>query len=186
MRAIAELGLDEAWRTGAITLAGALFLFPFMLANKKFIRDANFVGIASIALVGAAFAFYSIDFLYGKVALVVLLLFFSPAWSVLIAKYLLRWHIPKLRLFAIFVGLAGLLIMLGSDGKIPIPVSLGEWLVFLGGFIWAIAMAGMRLKSRVPPGPAAFVFAIGATITSFILRPPLSMFPQSPSLTLPF
>jgi hypothetical protein len=41
VRAIAELGLDEAWRTGAITLAGALFLFPFMLANKKFIRDAN-------------------------------------------------------------------------------------------------------------------------------------------------
>jgi drug/metabolite transporter (DMT)-like permease len=171
VRAIAELGLDGAWGTGAITLAGAIFLFPFMLANKKSIRDANFAGIASIALGGAAFAFYSIGFLYGKVALVVLLWFFSPVWSVLIAKYLLRWYVPKLRLIAIFVGLAGLFIMLGSDRKIPIPVNLGEWLAFFGGFIWAIAMAGMRLKSIVPPGPAAFVFAIGATITSFILAP---------------
>jgi drug/metabolite transporter (DMT)-like permease len=70
-------------------------------------------------------------------------------------KYLLRWHVPKLRLVAIIVGLAGLFIMLGGDGGIPIPGSLGEWMAFIGGFIWAIATVGMRLKSQVPPGPAA-------------------------------
>lgn len=126
VRALADLGLDGAWGTGAITLATLLFLLPPVLANKGFLRDANLVGVASIALGGAAFALYSIGFLYGKVALVVLLWFFSPVWSVLIAKYLLRWRVPRLRLIAIAVGLAGLFIMLGGDGDIPVPGSLGE------------------------------------------------------------
>ena len=140
-------------------------------------RSANRLGLASIALGGAAFALYSIGFLYGKVALVVLLWFFSPVWSVLIAKYLLRWHVPKLRYVAIALGLAGLFIMLGGDGGIPVPGSLGEWMAFIGGLIWALATAGMRLKSDVPPLPAAFVFALGATVTSIAFAPFLEPLP---------
>lgn len=177
VRAIADLGLDGAWGTGAITLAAALFLLPFVLSRAHTLRSANLVGIASIALGGAAFALYSIGFLYGKVALVVLLWFFSPVWSVLIAKYLLRWHVPKLRYAAIALGLAGLFIMLGGDGGIPVPGSLGEWMAFIGGLIWALATAGMRLKSDVPPLPAAFVFALGATLTSIAFAPFLEPLP---------
>ena len=185
VRAIAELGLDGAWGTGAITLAAALFLLPFVIARATQLRNANLIGVASIALGGAAFALYSIGFLYGKVALVVLLWFFSPVWSVLIAKYLLRWQVPKLRLVAIAVGLAGLFIMLGGDGGIPVPGSLGEWMAFIGGFIWALATAGMRLKSDVPPLPAAFVFALGATVTSIAFAPFLEPLPTIAPSDLP-
>jgi len=185
VRAIAELGLDGAWGTGAITLAAALFLLPVVLAQRAHLRSANLIGVASIALGGAAFALYSIGFLYGKVALVVLLWFFSPVWSVLIAKYLLRWQVPKLRLVAIAVGLAGLFIMLGGDGGIPVPGSLGEWMAFIGGFIWALATAGMRLKSEVPPLPAAFVFALGATVTSIAFAPFLEPLPTIAPSDLP-
>lgn len=171
VRAIAELGLDGAWGTGAIAFAAVLFLLPFVLANRGFLRDANLVAVASLALGGAAFALYSIGFLYGKVALVVLLWFFSPVWSVLIAKYLLRWHVPRLRLVAIAVGLCGLFIMLGGEGDMPLPRSPGEWMAFIGGLVWALATAGMRLKSQVPPLPAAFLFALGATATSVLLAP---------------
>ncbi len=86
VRAIADLGLDGAWGTGAITLAAMLFLLPFVAGKTHVFRDTGFVGVVSIALGGAAFALCSIGFLYGKVALVVLLWFFSPVWSVLIAK----------------------------------------------------------------------------------------------------
>jgi drug/metabolite transporter (DMT)-like permease len=89
----------------------------------------------------------------------------------------LRWHVPKLRLVAIAVGLAGLFIMLGGDGGVPVPGNLGEWMAFIGGFIWALATAGMRLKSDVPPLPAAFLFALGATITSFLFAPFLEPLP---------
>jgi drug/metabolite transporter (DMT)-like permease len=178
VRAIAGLGLDGAWGTGAITLAAMLFLLPFALARKSALRDANLVGVASVALGGGAFALYSIGFLYGKVALVVLLWFFSPVWSVLIAKYLLRWQVPKLRLIAIAVGLCGLFIMLGGDGGIPVPGSLGEWMALIGGLLWALATAGMRLKSQLPPAPAAFLFALGAAATSFLFAPFLEPVPR--------
>ncbi len=135
------------------------------------------VGITSIALGGAAFALYSIGFLYGKVALVVLLWFFSPVWSVLIARYLLRVQVPRLRLFAIAVGLGGLFIMLGGDGGFPVPGNLGEWMAFVGGLIWAFATAGMRLKSDVKPLPSAFLFSLGATVTSLLSAPFLEPFP---------
>ena len=91
-----------------------LFLLPLIAGKTRVFRDTGFVGVTSIALGGAAFALYSIGFLYGKVAIVVLLWFFSPVWSVLIAKFVLRWRVPTLRLIAIGVGLAGLFIMLGG------------------------------------------------------------------------
>lgn len=177
VRAIAEMGLDGAWGTGAITLAAVVFLLPFVWAGRSQMLGANRIGLASVALGGAAFALYSIGFLYGKVALVVLLWFFSPVWSVLIARYLLRWQVPKLRLVAIAVGLAGLFIMLGGDGGIPVPGNLGEWMAFVGGLIWAFATVGMRLKSDLPPAPAAMVFALGAAVTSFAFAPFLEPLP---------
>lgn len=179
VRAIADLGLDGAWGTGAIAMAAVLFLLPFAVLQSNKLRTANPLGTASVVLGGAAFAMYSIGFLYGKVALVILLWFFSPVWSVLIARYLLRWHVPKLRLLAIAVGLSGLFIMLGSEGGLPVPRNLGEWMAFVGGFLWALATAGMRVKSSLPPAPAAFMFAIGATIICFVFAPFLEPVPSA-------
>jgi drug/metabolite transporter (DMT)-like permease len=185
VRAVADLGLDGAWGTAAITLAATLSLLPLVLADRRTLEGKSLVGIASITLGGAAFALYSIGFLYGKVALVVLLWFVSPVWSVVIAKYLLRMQVARLRLIAIAVGLAGLLVMLGGDGGIPAPGSLGEWMAFIGGLIWAFATAGMRLKSDVSPLPSAFLFALGATVTSFLAAPLLEPFPMIASSDLP-
>jgi drug/metabolite transporter (DMT)-like permease len=136
VRMLADLGLDGAWGTGAIALAAMLFLLPSLWGRARVFADTGAVGVLSVALGGAAFALYSIGFLYGKVALVVLLWFFSPVWSVLIARYVLGWQVPRLRLVAIAVGLVGLFIMLGGDGALPVPRSLGEWMAFVGGLIW--------------------------------------------------
>lgn len=108
MRAIADHGLDGAWDTGAVALAATMLLLPFAIRQKDVLFFASPFGTASVVIGGAEFAMYSIGFLYGKVTLVRLLWFSSPVWSVLIAKYLLRWHVPKLRLLAIAVGLSGL------------------------------------------------------------------------------
>lgn len=178
VRAIADLGLDGAWGTGAITLAAALVLLPLLGRHVGAIRRADPVGVAALALGGAAFALYSIGFLFGRVALIVLLWFFSPVWSVLIARFLLGWQVPRLRIVAIAAGLLGLFIMLGGEDGVPLPGSLGEWMAFVGGLIWAFATAGMRLRSTLPPAPAAFLFAIGAAATSVLFAPFLEPFPQ--------
>lgn len=178
VRGIAALGLDGAWGTGAITLTAALLLLPLVLKDKGALLGKDSVGIMSVALGGAAFALYSIGFLYGKVALVVLLWFFSPVWSVLIAKYMLRMPVPRLRVLAIAVGLAGLFVMLGGDGGFPVPSNLGEWMAFCGGLVWAFATAGMRLRSDLDPLPSAFLFAFGAAVISFACAPFLEPLPS--------
>ena len=177
VREVAELGLDGAWGTAAITLAAALVLLPVVLADRTAFRGRDAIGMISIALGGGAFALYSIGFLYGKVALVVLLWFFSPVWSVLIARYLLRLPVPFLRLLAIGVGLAGLFLMLGGDGGVPVPGNLGEWMAFIGGLIWAFATAGMRMRSDLAPLPSAFLFALGASVMALAAAPFLEPFP---------
>jgi drug/metabolite transporter (DMT)-like permease len=145
VRAIAELGLDGAWGTGAINLAAMLFLLPFLLAKTHVFRNSGFgVDVARRCRLRA---------LRHRVSLrqshaVRPLWFFSPIWSVLIANFVLRWQVPTLRLVAIGMGLVRLFIMLGGEGDVPVPHSLGEWMAFIGGLIWADATAGIRLKSR--------------------------------------
>ena len=50
-------------------------------------------------------------------------------------------------------------------------------MAFIGGLIWAFATAGMRLRSDVKPLPSAFLFSLGATVTSLLCAPLLEPFP---------
>lgn len=58
-------------------------------------------------------------------------------------------------------------------------------MAFAGGLIWAFATAGMRLKSNVKPLPSAFLFALGAAMTSLLAAPFLEPFPTIASGDLP-
>ena len=128
VRALADLGLAGAWGTLAITLAAAGILSPVALARRRELAAADPLALASVALGGAAFALYSVGFLYGRMAIIILLWFQSPVWSTLIGRYVMGWPTPLLRLVAIVVGLTGLAVMLGGDGKAPLPRGAGEWM----------------------------------------------------------
>ena len=176
VRMLDDLGLNGAWGTMAITVAAAALLAPLALGRGRF-RRADRLALASIALGGAAFALYSIGFLYGRVAIVILLWFLSPVWSTLIGRWLMGWPTPRLRLMAIVVGLAGLFVMLGADGAVPLPRSLGEWMTLIGGLLWSFSTTGIRVRAELDPPAAAFVFACGAAATALLLAPMLQPAP---------
>jgi hypothetical protein len=50
VRAIGDHGLDEAWGTGAITLAAMLFPLPFVWGKTHVFRGTWFVGVVSLGL----------------------------------------------------------------------------------------------------------------------------------------
>ena len=50
VRAIGDHGLDEAWGTGAITLAAMLFPLPFVWGKTHVFQGTWFVGVVSIGL----------------------------------------------------------------------------------------------------------------------------------------
>ncbi|MHA7826076.1 MAG: DMT family transporter [Roseovarius sp.] len=182
VRALSDMGLGGAWGTVAVTGSAAILLLPFALRRWRVIRHAGSVALVSIAIGGAAFALYSVAFVYGRVAIVILLYFLTPVWSTLIGRYVMGWHTPPMRLLAIGVGLAGLAMMLSADGMVPVPRSIGEWMALLAGLLWSVGTTGIRAKSVLGPVEAAFVFALGATVASCLLAPFLAPLPDSDSM----
>lgn len=178
VRALSDAGLTGAWGTVAITAGACLLIGPFALRQLANIQDAHVVGIGATALGGAAFTLYSVAFVYGQVAITVLLFFLTPVWSTLIGRYILGWKTPATRMLAIVAGLIGLGIMLSADGTAPIPRNMGEWMGLMSGVLWSVGSTGMRLRSTLLPAPAALIFAGGATVTALVLALWLAPVPQ--------
>ncbi|MDX8350825.1 DMT family transporter [Cognatiyoonia sp. IB215182] len=169
VRALADAGLEGAWGTFLITASAMIVLLPFAVRYRYDFRTSSPLTLAAIALGGAAFALYSIGFVYGRVAIIVLLFFLTPVWSTLIGRYILGWQTPPLRLAAIAVGLVGLALMLSADGHWPIPRNIGEWMGLTSGILWSISSTAMRARASLKPGAAAFVFACGAAFASLVI-----------------
>lgn len=178
VRQLATLALPGAWGTLAIVMAATLLLAPFAIRQRQQLASANPVALVSVALGGAAFMLYSVSFTYGRVALVILLFFLTPVWSTLLGRYVMGWKTPRLRLAAIVVGIAGLVLMLGANGEAPIPRGAGEWLGLLSGILWSLATTGIRSRSNLAPAGAAFVFAAGALLGALALAPFLEHWPS--------
>lgn len=171
VRALSGMGLQGAWGTVAITFAAVLVLLPWAIPRRQKIAQTNRTALVSIALGGVAFALYSIGFIYGRVAIIILLYFLTPVWSTLIGRYVMGWQTTRLRILAIGVGLVGLGMMLGADGEIPVPRGVGEWMALSAGILWSVATTGIRAKSDLDPIAAAFIFALGAGVGAVILAP---------------
>ena len=178
VRALDRLGLPGAWGTLAITLAATLLLAPLAVARRRDLAMTPLPALLAIATGGAAFALYSMSLVYGRVAIVILLYFLTPVWSTLIGRYVMGWSATPLRIAAILLGLAGLGIMLGADGTLPLPQGIGEWMALVAGFLWSVGTTGMRTTSTLAPGPSAFVFAAGAALTAIVLAPVLAPLPS--------
>jgi drug/metabolite transporter (DMT)-like permease len=178
---LGELGLTGAWGTLAIVMAATVLLAPFAWHARARLVTANRVGLLSVALGGFAFALYSIGFLYGRVAIIVILFFLTPVWSTLIGRFAMGWPISWTRIAALAVGFAGLLLILGANGQIPVPRGLGEWLALISGILWSVATTGIKAKSDTGPGETAFVSAAGAALGTLILAPMLEPLPMLPA-----
>ena len=168
VRAVDAGGLSGAWGTCVIGAAALVFLLP-LIVRRRTISACDRTSLVFIAVGGAAFALYSVGFLFGRVAMIILLYFLTPVWSVLIARFVLGWDTPALRLVAILVGLAGLGIMLGGSGGLPLPRSSGEWMALAAGVLWSVSTTGIRIRPEIPPVEAPFVFALGAVTTAAIV-----------------
>ncbi|MDO3721024.1 DMT family transporter [Marinobacter sp. chi1] len=185
VRALGDMGLTGAWGTAAITVATVLLLLPIAIRHRRQLRQTHPIALVSIAAGGAAFALYSVGFMYGRVAIIILLWFLSPVWSTLIGRYVMGWPTPRLRIVAIVLGLMGLLIMLGADGGLPLPQGIGEWMALIAGILWSFSTTGIRVKSNIEAMPATFIFAVGAAITALVLAPILEPVPTLTSTEAP-
>lgn len=180
VRRLVELGLAGAWGTLAVVGAATLLLAPFAVTGRHRLVRSSPVALLSIALGGFAFVLYSAGLVHGRVAIVTLLFYLTPVWSTLIGRYVMGWRMPWLRGVALVTGVAGLALVLGAEGGLPMPGSLGDWLGLASGLLWSIATTGIRARSTTGPGETAFVFAFGGLVGAAVLAPSLTPGPGLP------
>ena len=126
VRRLGDLGLPGAWGTLAIVLTATVLLAPFAWRARAQLESANRIGLFSVTLGGFAFALYSIGFLYGRVAIIVILFFLTPVWSTLIGRFVMGWPTSWTRIAALAVGFVGLFLILGADGEVFDGLGNGE------------------------------------------------------------
>ena len=185
VRALDTAGLPGAWGTLSITSAATTCLLISVVWTRPKLRSISLPAIVFTAIGGVAFALYSIGFVYGRVAIIVLLFFLTPVWSTLLARFVMGWATPPMRVAAILCGLAGLGIMLGAEGTWPIPRNLGEWMGLASGVLWAVATTGIKARSNMPPLLSSLIFAFAASIAAAIIAITLAPWPTPQSLWQP-
>ena len=143
-RELRGLGLHPLWATSLVyALVFGLLLTRFAGTLPQFARHPSLWALA------IASGFTNVGFNWavtvGDVVRVVLLFYLMPAWSVMVAWWLLGEKPTAGSLLRLVLAMAGVLVVLKTpDSPWPIPSSLPDWLALGGGLCFAITNALLR------------------------------------------
>ena len=144
LRMLDRAGIYGAWATILFYAVPLLFFLPYLVFRwNKILRcglPLHLIGIAS----GTALALYADALIYTEVVRGLLLFYLTPVWSLILARIFLGEAITPPRMFAILLGLSGMLVILGIDVGVPLPRNIGDWMGLLGGLGWAVAAVLLR------------------------------------------
>ncbi|WP_330208725.1 DMT family transporter [Pseudomonas sp. Z13] len=158
------------WGTVYVVIVACMVLAPAAWHYRTSLYSSNRYALLSTGLGGASFTLYSAGLLYGNVAVVVVLYYLTPVWSILIARLWFKQETSLARYAAIAIGMAGILLVLqGGNTDIPLPREIGDWLGLAGGILWSIASTGMYTHSRLDSYSSNFIFSVGALLSAVFL-----------------
>ena len=101
----------------------------------------------------------------GDVVRVVLLFYLMPAWSILVAWWLLGEKPTAGSLLRLTLALAGVMVVLKTpDSPWPVPASAADALALMGGFCFALTNALLRRLKATPDAARALAMFGGGTI----------------------
>ena len=150
MRAIQAAGVAAPWVIVLVGGVATLVLLPFALWRWRQIRANGWPVLSIGLLVGTGFVAYNTSVLTTDVARALLLFYLTPVWGAIFGRVFLGERITLPRIVAIGFGLAGLYVVLGASGPLPIPERLGDWLAISAGIIWMLATVLMRKYPGIP------------------------------------
>ncbi|PAU80536.1 EamA family transporter [Halovibrio salipaludis] len=170
LRQINEAAPLGSWSTACALFFAFVLLAPWVIVSLRRIRS---VGLGTLMVTGAgggAFVLYSNALLYGQVAVVILLFYLTPIWSTLIGRLWFGWPITPWRVAAIALGFLGIALVMGpSNGGVPLPSGIGDWMALISGLLWAISSTGIRTQPGLNAVECNFVFCLGGLATALLL-----------------
>lgn len=164
-----------------------IFLLPFIL--KKKYRPRNFIHPIWIfyGLVTAItiFAQYGALMLGVPVAIVVLLLYTQPLWTVFISRLFLDEKITKRSLLACFLVLLGVFILINPLDVVAIKNWYGILIALIGGLSLSswVSIGSFASKTGNQPVTTNFLGIFYTALIMFIVYPLVNLFVKEPSIT---
>jgi drug/metabolite transporter (DMT)-like permease len=106
----------------------------------------------------------------GDVVRVVLLFYLMPAWSILLAWWLLDEKPTRGALLRLALALLGVMLVLKTpDSPWPLPETAADGLALMGGFCFALTNALLRKLQHTPDAARAVAMFAGGTFTATLV-----------------
>lgn len=166
-----NLGLSLFQLSFITQLLIAVMLLPFIILNKNLRTRSgmNWLWILyGINSVICAFTQYGAIFLGVSVAIVVLLLYTQPLWTIIISSLFLKERVTRRNIIACIIVLAGMIILVNPFGA-EIKSPMGIVVALIGGIslsLWVII--GSIVSKRNSP-PITTKFLSGFLTSGFLL-----------------
>jgi drug/metabolite transporter (DMT)-like permease len=149
LRRFEAAGLSPAWAGVGQFLTPVVVLLPVAVWFAVRGRPTG-VGCWKTAIfTGGAFALYADSLLLTEVARALILFYVSPVWSTVLEVVIMKRRLTAPRILAIVMGLAGLYVILGGNGELPVPRNAGDWMALLSGMFWAYGSTRVRMAPEV-------------------------------------
>jgi drug/metabolite transporter (DMT)-like permease len=180
-----NLGLSLFQISFITQLLIVLMLLPFIILDKN-LRPKNLnwlwvlYGFATAIIV---FAQYGAVILGLSVAIVVLLLYTQPLWTIIISRLFFKEKLTKTKIISCIIVLVGMIILVNPFGA-EIKSSAGVILALVGGIalsLWVI-IGSVVSKRKVPPVTIKFMNATLTVMFFLIFYPILLLFTREPSI----
>lgn len=139
IRWVETMGLTGA-QAGILFNAGAALAICACMIAARQPANMGMRAMLGAALIGVAFASYSVALTLSDVVRVILLFYLAPAWSKIIEWAFLgqRWH--RISTLTLLLSLAGAYLVLGGDLSLA-SINAGDALALLSGMSWAVGAA---------------------------------------------
>lgn len=161
-------GLHPLWTTALtyLLIAGGLLAF-----NSRAVR--GLVTCPPLWLLGLGAGVTNVCFNWavtlGDVVRVVLLFYLMPAWSVLVAWWLLDEKPTLAALLRLLLAMAGVLVVLKTpDSPWPLPREFADWLALAGGLSFALTNSMLRKYSHTSSSSRMLAMFSGSGLLALV------------------
>jgi drug/metabolite transporter (DMT)-like permease len=180
-----NLGLSLFQISFITQLLVVLILLPFIALDKNLRpKNLNWIWILyGFATAIIVFTQYGAVLLGLSVAIVVLLLYTQPLWTIIISRLFFKEKLTKTKIISCVIVLVGMIILVNPFGA-EIESSAGVILALVGSIalsLWVI-IGSVISKRKVPPVTIKFMNATLTVIFFLIFYPVLLLLTKEPSI----
>lgn len=168
-RELNSLGVHPLWATGIVFGVAVLLACVWHPQAWRGLLTYPWLWVLMAASGLSNFSF-NWAMTIGDVVRVALLFYTMPAWSVLLAWWLLGERPTRQTWLQLVLALAGVLVVMKTpDSPWPIPDSLADYLALLGGFAFALTNSVMRKVPGAHPASRVLAMFTGGATASLVV-----------------